>query len=294
MKFHFADKKRYVGPDHVGEEILCVEGVSYQYGDGTLALQDVSFHVQKGSMLAIVGPNGAGKTTLLKILLGLLGGYQGSVQIAGLDPVDARRRGGVVSWVPQRQKMVWDFPVTVEQVVRMGLVGRTGLFRRHRREDLDYCDELMKTLGLDAIARKPIGAVSGGQQQRAIIARALAPRPLVLMLDEPTVGVDTAGQEMFSALMKQIRDSYGVTLVVVSHDLRAVILECQRVACLNQKLHFHDSPSMLTSEMLSEVFRCDLTGMFPVTGRPNDHDHSHEGPCGHDHSHDSPPPEGQK
>jgi zinc transport system ATP-binding protein len=258
------DTRSYVGPDHVGEEILCVRDVSFRYPDGTEALSHVDLHVQRGSTVAIVGPNGAGKTTLLKILLGLLEGYTGSVEVAGLSPQQGRRRGGVVSWVPQRQKMHWDFPVTVEQVVRMGLVGKTRMLRRHRRDDLDHVRHLMAALSIAELGDRPIGAVSGGQQQRAIIARALAPRPALLMLDEPTVGVDQAGQQAFAELMARIRGRFGVTLVIVSHDLRTVLPDCERVACLNRTLHFHDSPSRLTPELLGEVFRCDLTGLFPA------------------------------
>ena len=209
---------RYAGPRHQGEEIICVDGLSFRYPDGTEALRDISLHVQQGSTLAIVGPNGAGKTTLLKILLGLLPYRGGNVRVAGLSPVQARRRGGILSWVPQRANMTWDFPVTVEQVVRMGLPGRGGLIGRPRREDLDYARQLIQVLDVAEVADRPIGHVSGGQQQRAIIARALAPRPAVLMLDEPTVGVDAGGQQVFSELMRQIKIAFGITLVIVSHD----------------------------------------------------------------------------
>ena len=273
------------GPRHVGEDVLCVDNLSFRYEDGTEALRNVTLHVGKGSVLAIVGPNGAGKTTLLKIVLGLLTGYTGQVTVCGLEPAVARRRGGLVSWVPQRARPIWDFPVTVRQVVRMGLVGKTGMFARHSRDDLEYVEQLIGVLEIDRIGSRPIGEVSGGQQQRAIIARALAPRPAILMLDEPTVGVDQAGQEIFNALMSRITETFGVTLVVVSHDLRTVIPQCQRVACLNVTLHFHDSPALLTPEMLNEVFRCDLTGLLAgrqfgegppaAMNRGGDPDHEH-------------------
>jgi zinc transport system ATP-binding protein len=276
-----------VGPEHFGQDILCIDHLSFCYPGGAEALRNIDLHVERGSTLAIVGPNGAGKTTLLKIVLGLLEGYTGNVQVAGLDPVAARRKGTVISWVPQRSRMIWDFPVTVKQVVRMGLVGKTGPLRRHARDDLCYVDELMGTLDIAAVADRPIGAVSGGQQQRAILARALAPRPLVLMLDEPTVGVDQAGLEVFATLMDRITRQFGITLVIVSHDLRTVIPQCQRIACLNQTLHFHDSPSRLTTELLSEVFRCDLSGLYagPHLGRDAQHDHDDD----HDHDHDHYP-----
>ncbi len=263
------DKARYAGPVHVGEEILCVEHLSYRYDDGTEALRDVSLHVQTGSTLAVIGPNGAGKTTLLKILLGLTEGYTGTVTVAGISPTEARRRGNLVGWVPQRARMAWDFPATISQVVRMGLVGKTGLLRRHKREDLEYVRHILEVLDIAGIADRPIGEVSGGQQQRAIIARALAPRPALLMLDEPTVGVDEAGQQAFAALMRHIKETFAITLVTVTHDLRAILPDVERVACLNRTLHFHDSPSRLTPQVLGKVFRCDLTGLF--AGGPHDH-----------------------
>jgi len=255
-----------------------VDNLSFTYPDGAEALRNVSLHVRRGSTLAVIGPNGAGKTTLLKIVLGLLDGYGGKVEIAGMTPRQARRKGGVVSWVPQRSKTAWDFPVTVKQVVLMGLVGKAGLLGRRTADDLAYVENIMNMLEIAPLADKAIGEVSGGQQQRAIIARALAPRPLLLLLDEPTVGVDQAGQQTFAALMKQIKEALGVTLITVTHDLRAVLPESQSVACLNRTLHFHDSPSRLTPELLGEVFRCDLTGLFAAKSLGG------EGPpCTHDH-----------
>ena len=252
---------RYVGPDHVGEEILCVDGLSFAYPDGTVALEDVSFHVQRGATLAVIGPNGAGKSTLLRVILGLLPDYTGSVRIAGLSPPEARRRGDVLSWVPQRQGLLREMPVTVEQVVRMGLVGKTGMFRRHAGEDLQYVEHILQMLGLTPLRRRIVEELSGGQLQRAIIARALAPRPSLLLLDEPTVGIDPGHRQAFGDLMRQIREAFDVTLVIVSHDLRTVLRDCRRVACLNRRLHFHDNLSRLTPELLGEVFRCDLTGV---------------------------------
>ncbi len=265
--------QQYVGPDHVGDELLCVDRLSYAYPNGTAALEDVSFHLQRGAALAVIGPNGAGKSTLLRIILGLLHGYQGEVRIAGHAPDAARRRGDVMSWVPQHSAIQWDFPVSVEQVVRMGLVGKTGLFRRPARGDLDYARSVLETLDLTRLRRRCVGQLSGGQRQRALIARALVSRPRLLLLDEPTVGIDQAGLRAFHELTDQVQSQFEVTLVIVSHDLRAVLPHCQRVACLNRRLHFHDVPSRLTPELLGEVFRCELTGL--VTHPP--HSHGSEG-----------------
>lgn len=260
---HIHAKRHWnVGPRHVGEDILCAENLCFTYPDGTEALRDVTIHVARGSTLAIIGPNGAGKTTLLKILLGVLEGYQGFAEVNGMSPRDARLHGNTVSWVPQRTMIIWDFPLTVWDVVRMGLVGKSGMLRSASAEDVKYARTTMDLLEITDIADRPIGDISTGQQQRTIIARALAPRPSILMLDEPTVGVDQAGQEAFNNLIRRIRHEIGVTLVIVSHDLRSVLPECERVACLNRTLHFHDRPSHLTPELLGKVFRCDLTGLF--------------------------------
>ncbi len=256
----------YVGLDHVGDEAICVDGVSYRYPRGPLALEDIHLHVRRGSTLAVVGPNGAGKTTLLKIILGLIDGYTGSVRVLGLTPDEARRRG-IIGWVPQHMDLDWSFPVSVRQVVRMGLVGKTGLFRRPDRDDLDYVRHVMTVLKIGELADRPVGDLSGGQQQRAVIARALAAKPAILILDEPTVGVDEPGQAIFRSLLDDIRGEFDLTPVIVSHDLRTVLASCQRIACLNRRLHFHDAPEHLSDEMLSHVFQWTIDGLHSAVGR---------------------------
>jgi zinc transport system ATP-binding protein len=248
----------YIGATHVGNEAICVQGLTYTYPDGSLALRDINLHVQAGSSLAVIGPNGAGKTTLLKILLGLLTNYQGNVTILGMAPDMARRAGGLISCVPQRATVDWKFPIAVREAVQLGLVGRTGLLRRYRRTDLEYVEQLLAMLDIADIADKSVGALSGGQQQRVLIGRALASQPKVLLLDEPTVGVDEPTQQMFHDLMGRLQQAFDLTLVIVSHDLRAVLRRCQRVACLNQMLHFHDVPEHLGQDVLTRVFHCEL------------------------------------
>lgn len=254
---------------HPRTDAICLDRVSYRYpgssqgqatgeGPGGLALRDVTLHIEQGCNLGIIGPNGAGKTTLLKILLGLVEGYTGSVSVQGLTPRQACRRGDIIGYVPQRHDVEWRFPVSVRQVVRMGLVGKTGLFRRHRAEDLAYVEQMLERTGIADLADRAVGDLSGGQQQRLFIARALAPRPRILVLDEPTVGIDEAGQRQFAKLIHEIHESLGLTIIVVSHDLQAVAAGCNRVACLRQTIHFHDSPGGLTREVLAEVFRHDI------------------------------------
>lgn len=246
--------------DH--DDVICLDHVGYAYGQ-TVALEDVTLHVEDGCNLGIIGPNGGGKTTLLKIILGLLPAYSGNAAVVGLPPAEVCRRGHLVGYVPQRASFEPRFPVNVRQAVAMGLVGKAGLFRRIPRADRDHAEALMERLGVADLADRPMGQLSGGQQQRALIARALAPRPRILLLDEPTVGVDLAGQRRFADLIHDLHQSLQLTILVVSHDLRAVAAACGKVAVLNRRIHFHDSPDGLTPDLLSEIFHHDLAPALP-------------------------------
>jgi zinc transport system ATP-binding protein len=246
-----------LGVHHGRVDAICLDHVSYSY-DSVQALSDITLHVETGCILGIIGPNGGGKTTLLKIMLGVLTDYSGSVHIMDHTPSDVVKRGDLVGYVPQRHEFERRFPVSVRQVVMMGLAGKSGLLRRHSKEDLARVERLMQQVGVAEIADRPIGELSGGQQQRVFIARALAPGPKVLLLDEPTVGIDPAGQKIFADLIRTLHDEHGLTVVIVSHDIRTVAAGCEKVACLARTLHYHDAPSGLTSDMLQEVFRHDI------------------------------------
>lgn len=251
---------------HPEQDAICLDQLSYTYppdpfnrgAERTPALRDINLHVEFGCNLGIVGPNGAGKTTLIKIILGLITGYSGSVKVAGLTPHQATRAGNILGYVPQRAEVEWRFPLSVRQVVRMGLLGKTGFFRRYRRDDLEYADHLIELMGLAKLAETPIASLSGGQQQRMFIARALAPRPQILILDEPLVGVDELGQRHFAKLIHQLHESLNLTVIIVSHDLQAIAAGCNRVACIRQTLHYHDAPKGLTPDVLAEVFQHDI------------------------------------
>ncbi|MEX2213606.1 MAG: metal ABC transporter ATP-binding protein [Phycisphaeraceae bacterium] len=250
---------------HAAQDLICLHNVGYRFpsqggakSSGAVALRDVTLHISRGENLGIIGPNGAGKTTLLKIILGLLEGYTGSVEIMNMSPREAGRRGDVIGYVPQRAEVEWKFPVSAEQVVMMGLTGKTGLFRRHKREDREYALEMMRRVGMIDLRDRPIGHLSGGQQQRLFIARALAARPPILILDEPLVGIDEAGQRQFARLIHELHESLKLTVVIVSHDLQAIAAGCNRVACLKQSIHYHAAPSGLTKEVLSEVFNHEI------------------------------------
>jgi zinc transport system ATP-binding protein len=229
-------------------------------------LRDITLHVERGCNLGIIGPNGAGKTTLLKIILGLLSGYEGRVSIMGMSPERACRRGDVIGYVPQRHQAEWRIPITARQVVLMGLAGKTGLFKWYSKVDREYADELLERVGMSGQAGEPIGALSGGQQQRLFIARALVARPKVLLLDEPLAGIDEAGQIRVAELIHGLHESLGLTVVMVSHDIRAIAAGCNRVACLRRTIHYHDAPEGLTPEVLNEVFAHEIAPAFEQFG----------------------------
>lgn len=225
------------------------------------ALENISLDVYAGERLGILGPNGGGKSTLLKLTLGLLTGNSGEITVFGLSPEESRRRA-VIGYVPQRPTVEFRFPVSVRDAVVMGASVHLPAWRALPAEVSHAADEAIHVVGASSFADRPVGKISGGQFQRTMIARAIACRPKVLVLDEPTVGIDPGGQRQFAQLLERLNKELALTIVVVSHDIRTVAAGCDRVACLSRTLHFHDAPSGLTPAVLAEVFRHDVAAVF--------------------------------
>lgn len=248
---------------------VALSGVSFVYpGSAQAALRDVSMRVEPGEVLAVVGPNGAGKSTLIKLIAGLLGprdgGLRGEIRVGGMHPVEARRKG-LIGYVPQVSQAERRFPLSVRQAVELGATARRVGWRGARKADRAWAGRCLEMVGADDIARKPVGALSGGQFRRMLIARALAGRPGLLVLDEPAAGLDAPGQRRLGEVIKSVHDELGVTVLMVSHDLRAIATggsNCDRVACLRRSLHFHAAPQGLTPGVLIEVFQHDLADIF--------------------------------
>lgn len=219
--------------------------------DGTPALESVSFELPPGILAGLAGPNGSGKSTLLKTLLGLLKPWRGHVELFG-QPVQAVRRR--VGYAPQSELVDWEFPATVQDVVMMGRYGRLGLLRRPGREDREVVAHALGEAGLGHLAQRQIGELSGGQQRRMLIARALAQEADLLLLDEPMAGLDAPSQHDLLTLFEQLR-SQGKTLLVATHDLSCVAV-CFDVALLvNRRLVALGPPeAVLTPDLLSEAF----------------------------------------
>lgn len=242
------------------DPIVAISHLDFAYGD-RLVLKHVDLTIERGSIVGLIGPNGGGKTTLVKLLIGLLKPKRGSITIDGLSPARAIRKGDVIGYLPQNPAVADQFPLSVRQVVRLGLVGKTGMLRSPSPEDVQFTDFLLERVGMRERAETPVGQLSGGQLQRVFIARALAARPKVLLLDEPTTGIDRLGQQRFIEFLQGLRKELGLTVIMVSHDLRAVSAISDRVACLNVTLHYHDVPERMPADLVYRLFACDLEAM---------------------------------
>lgn len=236
---------------------VALRDVSFAYQPGQPVLERIGFTVPRGVRLGILGPNGGGKSTLLKIILGLLAPTAGDVRILGLTPRHATRRR-LVGYLPQRLDAEWRAPLSVRQVVTMNAALACEPWRSPSEELRERVERMIELVGMADLAHRPIGDLSGGQQQRTFIARALASEPQLLLLDEPTVGIDQKGQEQFAALLRTIHRELGITILIVSHDLRAIAAGCDQIAVLSRTLHYHAAPEGLTPQVLAEVFHHDI------------------------------------
>ncbi len=215
---------------------------------GHTVLEAVNLSIYPDDFFAIIGPNGGGKTTLLRVILGLLRPCRGEV----------RFRGGMSSlgYVPQFRTFDFDYPITVREMVISGRLGRISrLPRRYGSLERERADEALETMGISDLADRQIRDLSGGEQQRAIIARALVGEPNVLLLDEPTVYVDTPTTLQFYEILDQLRER--MAIVLVTHDIGVIPDRITRVACLNRRLYTHDSAE-ITPDMLEAAYHCPV------------------------------------
>jgi zinc transport system ATP-binding protein len=231
-------------------------GVYASYRD-RLVLEDVSLAIPRGNFLAIIGPNGSGKTTLLKVILGLIRPDAGEVRVFGRAPWRLEGERARIGYCPQGQSVDVNFPVRAGEVVLMGRYGRIGLLRRPAAEDRAAARRTMERVGVADLAERPIARLSSGQRQRVFLARALVAEPELLLLDEPTTGVDVASSESLYELLRGLHRQ-GITIVVVSHDIGVVASYVDTVACVNRRLVAHGRPSeVFASDALEKMYGCD-------------------------------------
>lgn len=218
--------------------LIEINNISFDYEE-TKALENISMKVEKGDFLAILGPNGSGKSTLLKILLGLIKPAKGTIKLFGVDAKSFKHREWI-GYVSQKSNSFNSgFPATVKEVVTGGLAKKTGLFQRTPKTADDDVLDALKAVGMEEFLTRSISELSGGQQQRIFIARALVAKPKMLILDEPTVGIDHQNVQSFYDMLARLNREKDLTLVMVTHDVDTVTDRISHVACLNQTIHFH-------------------------------------------------------
>lgn len=240
------------------------------YGPGDVVLHDVDLEVRRGDFLGVVGPNGSGKTTLLRTLLGLLRPVSGAVRRTGEAEL-------AIGYVPQRETVDTIYPIPVGEIVLMGRYGRIGPLRRPTRRDREIARECMARTGILDRLESAYSELSGGQRQRVLIARALATEPDILVLDEPTHGLDLASETSLLALFRCLHQSIGLTVVIVSHLLGSVADSATRIAIITDgRIEVGPREEMLTGERLSRLYGMpvrvlDIEGHVSVvakSGRP--------------------------
>jgi zinc transport system ATP-binding protein len=223
---------------------IVLRSVAYAYPGGPPVLRDVDLEVEQGELVAIAGPNGGGKTTLVRVVLGLARPTAGEAFLFG-EPAARFSRRATLGYLAQRAQLGIEAPVTVRELVSAGRLAAGGLLGPLRRRDRAIVADAIARVGLGELADRTLASLSGGQQQRAFIAKALAGEPRLLVLDEPTTGVDVESQETLAALLDRLHRDLGVTILYVSHEFGAIERFVGRLVLVRGTIVFDGSPSAL-------------------------------------------------
>ncbi len=255
------------------DPLIELNGIDFGYGAEPV-LEDISLHLHPGQFAALVGPSGAGKTTLLKLILGTLQPNTGEMCIHGEALEDQPRLQ--IGYVPQLETVDWNFPVTVEQAVLMGRTRRSGFWPWPSAEDKRRLHDILEQLEIDHLSKHHIRDLSGGQQQRVFLARALISDPDLLVLDEPTTGIDMRTAEN---ILHQLCDLNmdGMSILMTTHDLNAAAAHLPWVICLNRRVIAQGPPEeVFTDQILTETYQGDMVvvrhnGMLLIHQKPHGH-----------------------
>lgn len=237
----------------MNEEILKVENLNFEYTD-TQVLRDVSFTLKRGDFLGIIGANGAGKSTLIKLILKILPYNQGKITLFGED-LSKFRDNYKIGYVSQKANSFnGDFPATVKEVVMANLYSRKGLFVRYKKEDYEKLSEVLSKVGMSGFENKLIGKLSGGQQQRVFIARALIADPELLLMDEPTVGVDAKSVRQIMDIISDL-NKQGMTIIMTNHDTPELVRVSSKllIFCEHGNGEFVERAN-LTMQQINDIF----------------------------------------
>jgi ABC-type Mn2+/Zn2+ transport system ATPase subunit len=227
---------------------------------GVLALQDISLDIAEGEFVGVIGPNGSGKTTLCRAVLGLMEPMGGSLQIFDCACQELRcHHRARIGYLPQKGILDRNFPITVLEAVMMGRYGALGLFRRPTRQDREIAMDALANVGMQDHRESALGRLSGGQQQRVFIARALAQQPEVLLLDEPTTGIDITTQHSVLDLIRRLHQDLKLTILLITHDINMIRPHVDRLVLLKTRLYAAGPPDeVLRPDLLRQVYGKDL------------------------------------
>lgn len=237
--------------------IFDIKNLSFVLKDQTI-LSNISLEIFRSEYIAIIGPNGGGKTTLIRMLLGLEKPTSGEVKIYG-KKLSNFKEWHKIGYVPQRASHVdASFPATVLDIVKMGRTSQRSMFGAFSELDNQLVNDAMLKMDIVDLKDKMIGTLSGGQRQRAMIARALASKPEILILDEPNTGVDAVSQKKFYALLRELNKKEGITIVFITHDIGVIADDIARLFTINQKAVICNNPKQtLNCEEMSELYGID-------------------------------------
>lgn len=244
---------------HLLHPIIHFDRASFGF-PGVIALQEISLDINAGEFVGVIGPNGSGKTTLCRAVLGLMPPLSGHLRIfdCSCDELRCHHRARI-GYLPQKGVVDRNFPVTVLETVMMGRYGALGLFRRPAQQDHDIALGALAHVGMEEYQGTALGQLSGGQQQRVFIARALAQQPQVLLLDEPTTGLDITTQHSVVDLVQHLHEELGLTVLLITHDINMIRSRVDRLVLLKTRLFASGPPTdVLKPEILRQVYGKDL------------------------------------
>ena len=241
-------------PDPDAQPIVELSGVTAGY-NGSRVLRDVDLRIMPGDFVGLLGPSGSGKTTLLRTILGAVRVQSGRVRVNGKA---AGGRGGRAGYVPQLETIDWNFPVTVEEAILMGRTMSNRLFPWYRKREKELAYDMMERLSIGHLAKRHIRQLSGGQQQRVFLARALVSNPELLLLDEPTSGVDVKTRDDVMHLLHDLNHA-GVTIIISTHQINTVAVHLPRIVCLNGTIVADGPPHRVISpHILRELYGSEM------------------------------------
>ncbi len=233
------------------ELLISLDQVDFAYEE-TPILRNVSFTVAPGEFIGIIGPNGGGKTTLLRLLMGFLKPTRGSIRLFGTTPKTARPR---IAYVPQVLSFDRQFPIPVMDLVLTGRLSKRPWYRRYSDQDRTAAEAALARVGLSHCAPRPFGTLSGGEAQRALIARALASEPELLLLDEPTANIDAQAEAEIYKLIRSLKSK--ITIVMVTHNIRSIVGEMARILCVQNSVELL-TPAQICQHMALGVYHAPL------------------------------------